>query len=80
MFLIPDNVPDVHVGEHDQEVAEPGGRRAGQHVHRHHVAQDTCHHRKFLVLSSAAYGFHNHGEGPYYGLLLVESVYYRFYI
>ena len=22
----------------------------------------------------------NHGEGPYYGLLLVESGYYRFHI
>ena len=25
-------------------------------------------------------GFHNHGEGPYSGLLLVESGYYRFHI
>ena len=44
VFLIPDNVPDVHVGEHDQEVAEPGGGSPGQHVHRHQVAQDTCRH------------------------------------
>ena len=44
VFLIPDNVPDVHVGEHDQQVAEPGGGSPGQHVHRHQVAQDTCRH------------------------------------
>ena len=25
-------------------------------------------------------GFHDHGEGPYWGLLLVESGYYRFHI
>ena len=25
-------------------------------------------------------GFHNHGEGPYWGLLLVESAYWRFHI
>ena len=37
-----------------------------------------------LVLQKVASELHpkvrNHGEGPYYGLLLVESGYYRFHI
>ena len=32
-----------------------------------------------LVLQTI-HRFHNHGEGPYYGLLLVESAYYCFHI
>ena len=49
------------------------------------VLASVCNHRS--VLCSAANrsigsttGFHNHGEGPYKGLLLVKSGYYRFHI
>ena len=35
-----------------------------------------CHHISAVKRSiGSTTGFHNHGEGPYYGLLLVESAY-----
>ena len=41
MFLTPGNIPDVHIGEHDQEVAEPAGHGARQQQDRHEVSQES---------------------------------------
>ena len=73
-ITLPRNIP------HDGTVFLAGDSTTLQFRQPHAAVQRRrvqCRVRSSAVKRSigSATGFHNHGEGPYYGLLLVESAY-----